>query len=101
MSPRENLAHSQLQPLASPQLLCLSPSEKEMLLGMELMGAPVQHPATSTTNPLGTGAGPQHVLLRVFRVLLSHPSQPMGHLCAVSFITWHLHLVIGHQSQAP
>lgn len=56
-----------------------------MLLEAELIEALVQCPATPTTNP-GMGAGPQHVVLRVFKELLSHPSQPTGHLCAVSFV---------------
>lgn len=64
-------------------------------------GSTCSAPCHPHHKPPGTGAGPQHVLLHVFKVLLSHPSQPMGHLCAVSFITWHLHLVIGHQNQAP
>lgn len=69
MSPRQNLGHSQLQPLASPQLLCLSPPEEERLLGTELMGAPVQHPATPTTNPLAQEQVPSmfsYMFLRCF-----------------------------------
>lgn len=88
--------------LVSPQLLCLSSPGEEMPLGMELMGAPVQHPITHTSNP-GTGAGPPHVLLHVFKEFLSHPTHPMGHLCGVSFylLGIYLHLVMGHQNLAP
>lgn len=73
-----------------------------MLLGMKLMGAPVQHPITHTSNP-GMGAGSPHVLLCVFKEFLSHPTHPVSHLCAVSFhlLGIYLHLVIDHQSPAP
>ena len=56
-----------------------------MLLGTELMGAPVQHPATPTTNA-GIGAGLQRVLLHVCKELLSPLSQPVGHFCATCFV---------------
>lgn len=56
-----------------------------MPLGVELMGAFVQHPATPTIKP-GMGPRPQCVLLYVCKELLTHPSQPVGYLCAASFV---------------
>lgn len=79
--PRQELAH----PQHSPWRLHLNLPGEEMPLGMELLGALVQHPATPTTNP-GMGPSPHCVLLHVCKELLSHPSQPVGYLCAAFFI---------------
>lgn len=76
LSSRQELAH----PQHSPWLLHLNLSGEEMPLGVELLGALVQglYP--------GMGPSPHCVLLHVCKELLSHPSQPVGYLCAAFFV---------------